>query len=204
MILTFFRQCNYKCTKDNSVRDGDTSPSTSNSIPTKLKLHPCALYSCFFHVYCTQIWRQFLWCVYSAKKTFFFAKKSTFFFLIYLFFGKNILWSLDINVKSLIYFLLGLYVSKIWLICYISSHSHDIDPYPYLVTIFILTCILLNTMDTWHTCPWYIGIRGGGWMIFRLFMYILLFVNWISLYFYFILLLCSLLYYFYYYCILIR
>ena len=36
MILDFFRQCNYKCTKENSVRDGDTSPSTSNPIPTKL------------------------------------------------------------------------------------------------------------------------------------------------------------------------
>ena len=36
MILDFFRQCNYKCTKENSVRDGDTSPSTSNSLSTKL------------------------------------------------------------------------------------------------------------------------------------------------------------------------
>ena len=38
MILYFFRQCNYKCTIENSVRDGDTSPSTSNPLPTKLNL----------------------------------------------------------------------------------------------------------------------------------------------------------------------
>ena len=33
---TFFRQCNYKSTKENSVRDGDISPRTSNPLPTKL------------------------------------------------------------------------------------------------------------------------------------------------------------------------
>ena len=38
MILPFFRQYNYKCTKENSVRDGDTCPSTSNPLPTKLNL----------------------------------------------------------------------------------------------------------------------------------------------------------------------
>ena len=36
MMLHFFRQCNYKCTKENSVRDGGTSPSNSNLLPTKL------------------------------------------------------------------------------------------------------------------------------------------------------------------------
>ena len=34
--LLFFRQCNYKCTKENSVGDGGTSPSISNPIPSKL------------------------------------------------------------------------------------------------------------------------------------------------------------------------
>ena len=29
---SFFRQCNYKCTKENSVGDGDTSQSTSNPV----------------------------------------------------------------------------------------------------------------------------------------------------------------------------
>ena len=34
--LSFFRQCNYKCTKENSVRDDDTSPSTCNPVSTRL------------------------------------------------------------------------------------------------------------------------------------------------------------------------
>ena len=33
---SFFRQCNYKCTKENSVRDGDTSQCTSNPVSTEL------------------------------------------------------------------------------------------------------------------------------------------------------------------------
>ena len=32
----FFRQCNYKCTKENLVRDGDTSQCTSNPVSIKL------------------------------------------------------------------------------------------------------------------------------------------------------------------------
>ena len=32
MILTFFRQCKYSCTNENSLRDGDTSQSTCNPL----------------------------------------------------------------------------------------------------------------------------------------------------------------------------
>ena len=38
MILSFFRQCNYKCTKETSVRDGDTSQCASNLVSTKQNL----------------------------------------------------------------------------------------------------------------------------------------------------------------------
>ena len=37
---SFFQQCSYKCTKENSVRDGDTSQCSSNPVSTKL--------NCFF------------------------------------------------------------------------------------------------------------------------------------------------------------
>ena len=43
----FFRQCN--CTNENSVRDGDTSPSTSNPIPTKLNYF--YIYLIFKYIY---------------------------------------------------------------------------------------------------------------------------------------------------------
>ena len=36
---SFFRQCNYKCSKENSVRDGNTSQCTSNPVSTKLNYH---------------------------------------------------------------------------------------------------------------------------------------------------------------------
>ena len=45
MILPFFRQCNYKCTKENSLRDGGTSQCTSNPVSTKLNLPSLALLS---------------------------------------------------------------------------------------------------------------------------------------------------------------
>ena len=41
MILLFFRQCSYKCTKENWVRDADTSQCTSNPVSTKLNWVDC-------------------------------------------------------------------------------------------------------------------------------------------------------------------
>ena len=48
---SFFRRCNYKYTKENSVRDGDTSQCTSNPVSNKLNF--CSLVPC--HVTMVQI-----------------------------------------------------------------------------------------------------------------------------------------------------
>ena len=46
---SFFRQCNYQCTKENWVRDGDTSQCTSNPVSTKLNLAPLIIRTITFY-----------------------------------------------------------------------------------------------------------------------------------------------------------